>query len=129
METKREASVSLVQREGLTLCVWNSNYHGWVLPGGKVEPGESVWCAARRELLEETSLETIDSKFIYGAPSIISETDIMKVYVFRVVAHGEAKTVEKDHPIAWMTWEVLITLSPFREFYIKMAKSIGMEGF
>ena len=37
------AAVSYVERsDGRILCVWNSRYGGWTLPGGKVEEGETV---------------------------------------------------------------------------------------
>jgi 8-oxo-dGTP diphosphatase len=34
-------------------------WRGWVPPGGKAEPGETPWAAARRELAEETGLDLV----------------------------------------------------------------------
>src|SRR5208337_2707287 len=47
------AAVSYVERsDGRILCVWNSRYGGWTLPGGKVEEGETVEAAQARELYD-----------------------------------------------------------------------------
>jgi mutator protein MutT len=38
---------------------------GWEFPGGKLEPGESVSDAAKRELKEELDLNVIPGKILY----------------------------------------------------------------
>jgi ADP-ribose pyrophosphatase YjhB (NUDIX family) len=53
-------SVAAFRDDGGVLAVQRGKppFHGiWSLPGGAVEPGESVREAARREVLEETGLE------------------------------------------------------------------------
>ncbi|HFQ91439.1 MAG TPA: NUDIX hydrolase, partial [Chromatiales bacterium] len=44
-------------RAGIVLIERKNPPHGWALPGGFVDPGETVETAAAREALEETGLE------------------------------------------------------------------------
>jgi ADP-ribose pyrophosphatase YjhB (NUDIX family) len=41
---------------------------GIIMPGGKLEPGESLRDCARRECFEETGIKVCDLKFIYAGP-------------------------------------------------------------
>lgn len=40
----------------------SSDWHGYALPGGHVEPGESIVESVKREMLEETGLEIINPR-------------------------------------------------------------------
>lgn len=44
-------------RDGELLLVSNRGEHGWDVPGGAIEPGESLGETARREVREETGFE------------------------------------------------------------------------
>ena len=64
--------------------------HGWALPGGFVDYGESVEAAARREALEETSLQVdlIEQFQVYSDPARDPRQHTLSV-VFLAAAVGE----------------------------------------
>lgn len=119
------AAVSYVERpDGRILCVWNSRYGGWTLPGGKVEEGETVEAAQERELYEETGLRTAGATLIYTSETCIKDAPGDRgrlVCVFRVeTTDSWFKQMEPDHPVAWFTREQFLKWSPFAEFYVGM---------
>jgi 8-oxo-dGTP diphosphatase len=62
-------AVAVVVQAGRVLLVHRRADDGappWVLPGGKLEPGESPEAAAVREVLEETGL-TVEARQLLGA--------------------------------------------------------------
>lgn len=123
----RQAAVSLVERDGLILVVWNRGYQGWSLPGGKVEPGEFICDAQSRELREETGLKTMKRDLIYEDMSAAAGKSDMYVYAFKVEAEGEPRAVEADCPVQWATREFLIERSPFWKFYVEMFDAIDVS--
>jgi 8-oxo-dGTP diphosphatase len=78
----------------------------WEFPGGKVEPGESVQVALRRELHEELNLEVGDC-----SPFVLIDHDYgdkqVRLDVWLVTSHRGAVHGKEEQQIAWVAIEEL----------------------
>ncbi|KIK63537.1 hypothetical protein GYMLUDRAFT_162350 [Collybiopsis luxurians FD-317 M1] len=78
-----------------------SHGHGtWALPGGHLEAGETFEACAAREVLEETSLEIRNVRFLTATNDIMVDEGKHYVTIF-VLEPEKCETWE------WVTWEEL----------------------
>ena len=75
--------------------------HGWALPGGFVDVGESLETAAVREALEETSLRVTLTRLlgVYSDPSRDSRGHTASA-VYIAEAHGEPRAADDAKHLA-----------------------------
>jgi len=88
-EPRATADMIIETAQGIVLVRRKNPPHGWALPGGFVDYGESVECAAVREAKEETSLEvTLTEQFYtYSDPARDSRHHTLST-VFIATAQG-----------------------------------------
>jgi 8-oxo-dGTP pyrophosphatase MutT (NUDIX family) len=106
----------VIDGESRIFLVKHSYADGWHLPGGGVEPGETLLEALTRELAEEGNIEILTPPALHGIffHPRYSKRDHVAVYVVRhhrqssqpvpnheIVAHGDyaaGKPAPDDHP-------------------------------
>ena len=81
--TLRDRATCVVIRDGKLLLVADSKSI-FMLPGGGVDPGETIKAAAARELLEETGLIATRTEFLY-----VFESATNRHHIFAVDTKGE----------------------------------------
>ncbi|MBD1998396.1 NUDIX hydrolase [Oculatella sp. FACHB-28] len=82
--------------------------HGWAIPGGFVDYGESVETAAQREALEETGLavELIEQFQVYSDPGRDPRQHTLSI-VFIATASGEPTAQDDAKSLKlFLPWEV-----------------------
>ena len=90
---------AVVINSGKVLLIQREDFEVWGLPGGSVDPGESVAQTAVREVREETGIEItlIRMVGIYSSPRWHNGGD--HVVVFAATPKNEAFTLSKDEVI------------------------------
>ena len=95
----------------------------WVGPGGKLEPGESPYDCAKRELYEETGLEVNDLHF-RGLITEISPRPDWQWLMFLYVATEFSGTIVEDKREGRLSW---CALSEVMQLPIPEADSVFFQ--
>lgn len=118
------ASVEItVFRNGKLLAVTNRKWGGFTCPGGKMEQGETLEEAARRELLEETGCTAKSIRVIAGMmhEPLAQDPEHVRWFCTGFVADigdQEPCTVEEGTVPMWVSPSDLIGNSLFPSWYV-----------
>ncbi len=114
------------------------NKNQWAIPGGKVEPGESLQAAVEREVLEETGIVIRAAKLAYHFEFIERDADGILRYHYVVLdfigeyIHGKPCAGDDAAEARWVAFEELeyLTLNPTtRELLATLyPEHLGMKG-
>ncbi len=94
---------AVVEREGALLLVRHQKPDRdpyWVLPGGRLEPGEMIPECAEREISEETGLSARFSGVLYVSEFLREERHTVDVTVRMAVEEGEEARLGSDPEVA-----------------------------
>ena len=107
----RERATCVLIRDGKLLLVADRALK-YLLPGGGVDPGETIEAAAVRELLEETGLVATRTEYLY-----VFETASNRHHVFAVEADGpldedKVRSAGEIHGFLWWDMESEVPVYP-----------------
>lgn len=97
---RRDSAFAVIRRRDRVLLVQPWFKRRWQLPGGSLEPGETPWKAARREVKEETGM----GAWIAGLTGIYYRADGSLAFVFAAKVDREEQPKGPRHEIRKQRW-------------------------
>ena len=99
----------------------------WSLPGGKLEPGETLESALKREMKEETGWEVHPGDLLYLCDNILKDKHILHITFFCSKLSGQLGATEgldtrKINSVEFVEIEKLVE-SGFSEKFVSLVKA------
>jgi len=111
MELRTNVNAIIINDENKILLIKlkKGHFKGKIcIPGGGINPGETVAEAIKREILEETGIELGGQISYYGICELINKKIASHRIVILMYAKGKGSPIESDEGISrWTTFEEL----------------------
>lgn len=107
----RDAAVMLIVKDGLILSISRRNDKTkFGLPGGKVEPNESICAGAIRETLEETGVLVTNCELIFqrNEPKDSPDGEDFNCYCYYATDWSGEAVDSEEGKVVWLSEEELI---------------------
>lgn len=119
---RSSVEILLRREDGKYLTVTNRRWGGFSCPGGKIDPGEHPEDAMMREFKEETGLDVVAFRQVFGGVHFAMPKDpgppwFCLAYEVQIPDDQEPRQVEEGTEIGWHTASELVQSGLYPDYY------------
>ena len=128
-------AAAVVRHEGDVLLAYNADDGAWMIPGGSVQPGETLPEAVAREIREETGVEVVPDRPHAVVENVVTHGGDSRTFRLVVFSARAETTVigtdlgEPGEPITDAGWFAELPEAVFgREFAERLLRRLDADG-